>query len=285
MVVMTSGAELLADARDEHFDGVRIAVEVLIVDMLDEFGPADHLALVVHEVGEELVLLSGELDRLAVLGDLAGARIEADVTGDELGRGISRRAANECAQACDQLLGLERLGEVIVGAGVEPCDLVRPAVACGQHQHRHLAAFLAPAVEHGEPVDLGQAEIEDHRVVILGRAEVMAVLAVGGEVDRIAGALERRAQLPPEVGFVFDDQNAHCYSPDLFIFAVNPRCGEGLLIRNNWEVARKCQLAPGRYLSRERRTTRPLAVDVDPDHPSVLDELEAVVSPLSSGPR
>ena len=37
----------------------------------------------------------------------------------------------------------------------------------------------------------------------------MAVLAVGGEVDRIAGAFERRAQLAPEIGFVLDDQDAH----------------------------------------------------------------------------
>ena len=37
----------------------------------------------------------------------------------------------------------------------------------------------------------------------------MAVLAVGGEVDGIARALERRAQLPPEIGFVFDDQDTH----------------------------------------------------------------------------
>ena len=76
------------------------------------------------------------------------------------------------------------------------------------------AAFLAPAVEHGQAVDFGQPEIEDHRVIALGRAEVMAVLAVGGEIDGIAGAFERRAQLAPEIGFVFDDQNAHsCRSP------------------------------------------------------------------------
>ena len=86
------------------------------------------------------------------------------------------------------------------------------------------AAFLAPAVEHGQAVDLGQAEIEDHRVVIFGRAEIMAVLAVGGEVDRIAGAFERRAQLAPEIGFVFDDQNAHCMLPGaVHLRAVNPR--------------------------------------------------------------
>src|SRR3546814_1823003 len=48
-------AEFLADAGDENLDRVRIAVKILIVDMLDQLGAADHLALVVHEIGEQLV--------------------------------------------------------------------------------------------------------------------------------------------------------------------------------------------------------------------------------------
>ena len=86
----------------------------------------------------------------------------------------------------------------------------------------------------------------------------MAVLAVGGEIDRITRAFERRAQLPAEIGFVFDDQNAHHGSPELFIFAVNPLGGEELLVRNNWERARKSQLAADfDYCGRERRMMRP----------------------------
>ena len=61
----------------------------------------------------------------------------------------------------------------------------------------------------------------------------MAVLAVGGEVDRIAGALERRAQLPPEIGFVLDDQDAHAMSSLGNRFAdSNTREAERLLDRN-----------------------------------------------------
>ena len=37
----------------------------------------------------------------------------------------------------------------------------------------------------------------------------MPVLAVGGEVDRIARAFERRAQLAAEIGLIFDDQDPH----------------------------------------------------------------------------
>ena len=67
----------------------------------------------------------------------------------------------------------------------------------------------SPAVEHGQSVHLGQAEIEDDRIIGLGRAEIMAVLAIGGEIDRITGAFEGGAQLAAQIGFVLDDQDPH----------------------------------------------------------------------------
>ena len=75
------------------------------------------------------------------------------------------------------------------------------------------AAFLAPAVEDGQAVDFGQAEVEHDRVVAFGRAQEMPLLAVGGEVDGIACALQRGAELLAQIGFVLDDQYAHCGSP------------------------------------------------------------------------
>ena len=42
-----------------------------------------------------------------------------------------------------------------------------------------------------------------------GRAQIMAVLAVGGEIDRIARAFERRPQLAAQIGLVLDDQHPH----------------------------------------------------------------------------
>src|SRR6185369_13337739 len=105
----------------------------------------------------------------------------------------------------NQFLGLEWLCEVIVGSRVEACDLVRPAVTRRQNEHGHLPPFLSPAIEDGESVDLRQAQVEDYRVVVFGRAQIVSVLAVGREVDGIARALESRAKLTPEIGFVFDD--------------------------------------------------------------------------------
>src|SRR6185437_1320160 len=142
---------------------------------------------------------------------------------------------------------------------IEPGDLVRPAVARRKHEHRHLPAFLAPAVEHREPIDLRQSEIEDHRVIAFGRSEIMAVLPVGREIDRIARAFERRAQLAPEIGLVFDDQNAHRCSPELFIFAPSTRgaargCLSGTTGRRRGKVN---PWRPG-YQGCDLRTIRPV---------------------------
>src|SRR5437762_5909815 len=54
-------------------------------------------------------------------------------------------------------------------SGIEAGHLLAPAVARGEDEHRHGAARLPPARQHGKAVDQRQAEIEDDGVV--GRSE------------------------------------------------------------------------------------------------------------------
>jgi hypothetical protein len=60
----------------------------------------------------------------------------------------------------------------------------------------------------------------------------MAVLAVGGEIDGIARAFQRGAKLPPEIGFVLNDQNAHSIILENSLATQNTREAERLLGRN-----------------------------------------------------
>jgi hypothetical protein len=39
----------------------------------------------------------------------------------------------------------------------------------------------------------------------------MALLAIGGEIDRIARAFQRVTELLPQVRFVLDDQKSHVF--------------------------------------------------------------------------
>src|SRR5262245_17813891 len=54
-------AELFPDAPDEHLDGVGVAVEILVVEMLDQFGARHHPAAVMHQVGQKPIFVAGEL--------------------------------------------------------------------------------------------------------------------------------------------------------------------------------------------------------------------------------
>src|SRR6476659_4102534 len=60
------GRNLLAQPADEHLDGIAVAVEVLLVKVLDQLGAGDHALVVMHQVGEQAILVRGELDRLAI---------------------------------------------------------------------------------------------------------------------------------------------------------------------------------------------------------------------------
>src|SRR6516225_5771788 len=65
-------AELFADAADEHLDGIGVAIEVLVVEVLDQFAARDHAA---------------------------GTGVEAHGAAIELALGVTGRAAQKCADA------------------------------------------------------------------------------------------------------------------------------------------------------------------------------------------
>ena len=73
-------------------------------------------------------------------------------------------AAHQRMQPCDELLGRERLDEVVVGADVQPCDPVGDSVARRQHQDRQPESLVAQPPADREPVHAGQGDIEHHEV-------------------------------------------------------------------------------------------------------------------------
>src|SRR5580698_4511635 len=131
------GVQLFAQPADEHFDGVGVTVEILVVKMLDQFGARDDLATLIGEIGQEPVFQAGELDGIAVQGDATGAGVDVQGADIDVGGGEAGGAAQERTQPCQQFLGIERLGEVIIGPGIEARHLVAPAVARGEDQDRH----------------------------------------------------------------------------------------------------------------------------------------------------
>src|SRR5215467_10571240 len=106
-------AELLADTADEHLDGIGIAVEVLVVKMLDKLGARHNPAGMMHQVGQEPILVRGQLDRRASDRDPPGAAVEPHRTAQKLALRMTDRAAQQRANAREHLLKMEGLCHIV----------------------------------------------------------------------------------------------------------------------------------------------------------------------------
>src|SRR3954469_2504875 len=168
---LAAGLELAAEVGDEDLDRVRRRERVVAPDLLEEALARHDDALVAHEVLEQLELALGELDGAVAARDLVRVRVQGEVGDDERRAAARRSAAQQGAQAGEQLLALERLDEVVVGAGVEALDARLDRVARGEHQDRHVVGGPQAAGDL-DAVDLRQPEVEDHEVGVVRRGLV-----------------------------------------------------------------------------------------------------------------
>ena len=72
--------------------------------------------------------------------------------------------ADQTAQPGRDLLHAERFGHVVVTAGADPGDAVLDRVARGEEQHADRRIERPQPAQHLEAVDVGQADVEHHRV-------------------------------------------------------------------------------------------------------------------------
>ena len=80
---------------------------------------------------------------------------------------------------------MKRLGEVIVGAGIESGDFVGYFAARGQNQNLGLAVGLPKFPEHGHAVDTGEVEVEHHKVKDFDAQQVERPLSIVAAVDAV----------------------------------------------------------------------------------------------------
>ena len=140
--------------------------------------------------------------------DAAGAGIQRNRPAGQLALGVTGGAAQQRPDPRQNFLEMKRLGDIVVGAGVEALHLVAPAIARGQDQHRHQPSVAAPCLQHRDAVHLGQADVEHDRIIGFAVAEEVALLAIEGAVDHVAGIAQRRGELTIEIGIVFNDEEA-----------------------------------------------------------------------------
>ena len=108
---------------------------------VDQFVARNGLAGAGGEDGQDFLLAVGQLQGFAAAlqfapGDLEGVGAEHQLL--DLGRRRRAAAAQDVVDAQDQLARIERLGQIVVGAGFQPGDAAVGLRQRRQHQDRHV---------------------------------------------------------------------------------------------------------------------------------------------------
>ena len=161
-------ADLAAQLAHVDVDRARVAGERVAPDALEQLVARQHHAAVLEQGPEEVELLGRELHvarcRPCTSRRPASMRISPCVSTPPARRPAARVARRRIdLTRATSSRGVERLGQVVVGADLEADDLVDVVVARRQHDDRHLRATRGRAADL-EPVDVGQVEVEHDQV-------------------------------------------------------------------------------------------------------------------------
>ena len=118
--------------------------------------------------------------------------------------GAARRRIERIAR--DELARVERLRQVVVGADLEPDDLVDVLVASGQHQDRDVGV-LADALADLDAVEVGQHQVEHDQRRLLRGGERERLAAGRGRRDGVARVLQIERDERRDRALVLDDQD------------------------------------------------------------------------------
>ena len=151
--------------------------------------------------------------RCATHFDGLGVEVDAEVAGEDDRLGVALGAADHGVDAGDQLVLVEGLGHVVVGAEAEALDLVLDAGEAGEDEDRRVDLGDAERLQHFIARHVGQVQVEQDDVVVIELAEIDAFFAEIGRVDVETFRLEHQLDALGRRGIVLDQQYPHLESP------------------------------------------------------------------------
>lgn len=119
---------------------------------------------VTHQDPQQVELLRGELEFLVAHPGPVRLDVDSHAVRGGLRRGLRGAAPEQRPDPGEEFGQAERLGDVVVGPGVQADDGVHLVGAGGEHQDRHGVAVGAEPSGHFEAVHPGQAQVEHDQV-------------------------------------------------------------------------------------------------------------------------
>ncbi|KAG1257630.1 hypothetical protein G6F65_015840 [Rhizopus arrhizus] len=123
---------------------------------------------------------------------------------------LGRAAAQHGLDAGHQLFGRERLGDVVVGAGLQAVHLVLLGTLGGQHDDRDGAGALVVAqlARHGQAGRAGQHPIQQDQIGEFGADQGLGLVGVEGAQHFVPRERQVDGDQFLDCGFVFDNEDS-----------------------------------------------------------------------------
>ncbi|MCY1529793.1 hypothetical protein D9M68_649580 [compost metagenome] len=157
--------DLLAQAVGHHLDGFRLHMAFTRKHQLEQALLGDRVPRLAEQGLQhgqlarcQLHGLAGEVHRAAVFFHVHAAP-HRPAAGARRAVGVAR-TAHQRAQTRLQFVEIKRLGQVVVGAGVQADDAVAHGAARGEDDDRRGQAGGARVAQHLQAVAPGQAQVE-----------------------------------------------------------------------------------------------------------------------------
>ena len=115
----------------------------------------------------------------------------------------------ERADAGEELVELERFGEVVVSARVQSAHHVLHGVAGGEHEDRRGSSLASQLIGDLESVLFGQQQIEEDDIVVVGMCPHRGLLTIGRHIDDVALFSQAMCDESGHLGIVFHDEDLH----------------------------------------------------------------------------
>ena len=115
--------------------------------------------------------------------------------------------SNQRSNPGKHLLDSERLNDIIIGAAVNPFNLLVPAVSRRQNQNGPRESRSAPPSQKCQPIDLRQTKVKHNSIIGFRVSEEIGALAVVSAVHRVTRVAKAGREILREALFIFNDQN------------------------------------------------------------------------------
>src|SRR5262245_12767185 len=188
------GLDLLPQLPDVHPQ--ILSVGQIVPQLAEQKLVGEHLAGVLHQNAQKLVLLGRQFHVLVTHLDDTSHQIDGQIAhSEDWALAVSLQlVAQRRAHPGEKLIHAKRLGDVIIGAEVERLNLAGLVTAAGQHHDRHALVARSNHSQQFEPLHVRQPEIEDHQIRLL----LLQQLKRDAPIWRFKDIIAVRAQAHPK---------------------------------------------------------------------------------------